>query len=34
MSNTNKARDRDPNGKLDRKYRGAYGISFPCRYYW
>ena len=29
MSNTNKACDRDPDGKLCRKYRRAYGISFP-----
>jgi hypothetical protein len=29
MSTTNKARDRGADGKLCRKYRHFYGISFP-----
>ncbi len=29
MSTTNKARDRDADGKLRRKYRCFYGVPFP-----
>jgi hypothetical protein len=30
MSNTNKARDRGPDGRLDRRYRRSYVLSFHC----